>query len=206
MLIENPAPLDQQSELTESLSMAFLILLENLTPPQRAALLLKDVFDYDYLEIATIIDTSVANCRQIVHRARQYLMARPRRFEVAQEAHKLLLTHFVEAINGGDFNALIDTLAEDITFLADDGGKAFAPPQSLHGVDTVAKFILAIMPKLPDLTRFDLVTLNGQPGLIGYFSHTVAAGLIFDIWAHQIETIYLMGNPSKLQCLQSVAR
>ncbi len=117
---------DEIVERREAVSMAFLILLQTLTPPERAVFLLREIFDYPYETIATIIGKSVAASRQIFHRAQRHLAAKRCSFEVAGEAHQSLVTHFLEALQQGNFDELVRDLAEDVTLYGDGGGKATA--------------------------------------------------------------------------------
>ena len=128
-------------ELDESLSMAFLVLLESLNPVERAVFLLREVFDYDYEEISSIVRKSEAKCRQIARRARQSVAARRPRFERSLEKEKMLTERFVEACMSGDMEGLLELLSEDVTLWSDGGGKV-AAPYPIHGPEKVARFLV----------------------------------------------------------------
>ena len=190
-------------ELSESLSMAFLVLLERLSPVERAVFLLYEVFDFDYAEIARIVDKSEANCRQICARAKKHVGAPRGRFQASPEQAERLVERFTRATGAGDLDGLLAVLAEDITLWADGGGKApGAALKPIHGADPVARFILSFMRRFVPQTRVVLAAeINGQPGFISYVSGTPVAALVFDIRDDRIRTIYAIGNPDKLRAL-----
>jgi len=129
-------------EQQEAISLAFLILLETLTPPERAVFLLHEVFDYSYEEIAPIVAKSVAACRQIFHRAQQHIAARKHRFTVADEAQRALVARFLQATQEGKLDTLLATLAQDATLQSAGGGKAPAVLHPLTDPATIARFFL----------------------------------------------------------------
>lgn len=145
-----PEPLVTESsikdsaELAESLSFAFLMLLECLPPTERAVFLLHEVFDYSYDDISKAVGKSVTNCRQIVHRARQHLMLRRPAISLDPHANEILIEQFLTHWNEGDLQALIALMAEDVTFWSDGGGKAIAAKKPLHGCRKVSRFLVAI--------------------------------------------------------------
>src|SRR5579859_249132 len=144
----DPVPLEA-IEQRESISLAFLLLLETLTPPERAIFLLHEVFDYPFQEIAEIVGKSPATCRQILHRAHQRLAVRQRRFAAAPEVHAHLLQHFLLACQRGDLAALTELLATDSIAWADGGGKATANLRPVYGQGAVTRLLLGITRKLP---------------------------------------------------------
>jgi RNA polymerase sigma-70 factor (ECF subfamily) len=190
-------------ELAESLSMAFLVLLERLSPIERAVFLLHEVFDFEYADIARMVDKTEANCRQLLARAKKRVGAPRPRFEADAEQARRLTQRFTEASVAGDLDGLLALLAEDITLWADGGGKARgAALKPLHGATPVARFILGIMRNVvPAGTGFRPTRINGQPGFIAYLSGRPLSALIFDIRGGRIKTIYAVGNPDKLQTL-----
>src|SRR5919199_1362902 len=159
-----------EAVLDESLSMAFLVLLESLTPTERAVFLLREVFDYDYGEISRLVGKSEANCRQIARRARQSVAARRPRFESSSEQEKRLMGSFLEACMSGDMEGLLGLLAEDITLWSDGGGNVRAALNPIHGSDKVARFLLGILSKAPPGLVVRWARINGQPGVIGYYA------------------------------------
>ena len=134
---------EQMAELSDSLSMAFLVLLESLSPVERAVFLLREVFDYPYEDIAQIVGKSEANCRQIFARARRHIGAHQARYEASTEHSEALLRSFLAAARDGDLDQLVELLAADAVFYGDGGGKATAIRQPLYGRDRVAAFLIA---------------------------------------------------------------
>jgi RNA polymerase sigma-70 factor (ECF subfamily) len=190
-------------ELAESLSMAFLVLLERLGPVERAAFLLHEVFDFEYAEIARVLGKTEANCRQLVARARKRVGSPQARFETDPAQAKRLVERFTEASFAGDMEGLVALLAEDITLWGDGGGKVpGAALKPVHGASSVARFALGVMERLvPRETVVRPAEINGQPGFIAYVSGRPLSALIFDIRDGRIRTIYAVGNPDKLQAL-----
>jgi RNA polymerase sigma-70 factor (ECF subfamily) len=190
-------------ELTESLSMAFLVLLERLSPVERAVFLLHDVFDFEYTEIARIVDKTEVNCRQLLARARKRVGAPRARFETDPDQARRLVQRFTDATFAGDMDGLLAVLAEDITLWADGGGKVpGAALQPVHGASSVARFALGIMGRVvPPNSVVRPVEINGQPGFIAYVSGRPLAALIFDVRGGRIHTIHAIGNPDKLRTL-----
>ena len=194
-------------ELAESLSMAFLVLLERLAPVERAAFLLHEVFDLEYAEIARVVDKTEANCRQLVARARKRIGSPQARFEADPAQAKRLVEKFTEASFAGDLEGLVALLAEDITLWGDGGGKVpGAALKPVHGASSVARFALGVMERLvPRETVVRPTKINGQPGFIAYVSGRPLSALIFDIRGGRIRTIYAVGNPDKLRSLPGPA-
>jgi RNA polymerase sigma-70 factor (ECF subfamily) len=168
-LLEDPAP-DPAShaERAGSLSVALLVLLERLTPVQRAAYLLHEVFGYRYAEIGEIIERSEANSRQLVTRARTYLEAARPRFDVDRAEHDALLERFLAAAEQGELAASEALLAEDAVLYADGGGKAMAPPEPLTGAALIARFMVGVTRARRAAGGFEahLVSVNGQLGRV----------------------------------------
>jgi len=203
-LVTDPSADAQSSvELAESLSVAFLVLLERLAPVERAVFLLHDVFDLDYGEIARIVEKTEANCRQIVARARERVGTDRHRFDVDKSRAEALLEKFNAAAGSGDLGGLVALLADDITLVADGGGKAKgALTKPVHGSMPVAKVILNTWRRVfPDVVLFRPATLNGRPSLIAYAGQTPQAATIFEIGPERIERIYVVANPDKLHSL-----
>lgn len=190
------------AELADSLTMAFLVLLEQLSPLERAVFLLREAFDYDYQEIGRIVEKKPANCRQIARRARQRLAERRPRFPASRQQQEKLTQNFMHACHQGDFQGLLDLLAEDITLWSDGGGQVVACLKPLHGAAKVAGFLRAIHRLYH---RFDLVynvervQVNGQPGIMYTLDDHVESVVSLDIVDDQIQGLYFMRNPNKLR-------
>jgi RNA polymerase sigma-70 factor (ECF subfamily) len=166
-LVEDPAPGPaSRAELADSLSLALLVLLERLTPVERAAYLLREVFGYEYAEIAGVIERTEVNSRQLVTRARKHLEAGRPRFDADEAARDALLERFLAAAEDGDLKALEELLSEDAVLYADSGGKAMAPQEPLVGAVLIARFMAAVSQARPASDEFENrpVRVNGQPG------------------------------------------
>jgi RNA polymerase sigma-70 factor, ECF subfamily len=166
-LLEDPAPGPaSRAELADSLSLALLVLLERLTPVERAAYLLREVFGYEYAEIADIIEQTEVNSRQLVTRARKHLEASRPRFDADEAARDELLERFLAAAEEGDVEALEELLAKDAVLYADGGGKAMAAPEPLYGAAVIARFMAVVAQVRRAFGEFEtrLVRVNGQPG------------------------------------------
>lgn len=196
-----------QAEMADSLSLAFLVLLETLSPEERAVLLLRDVFDYSYDEIAAIIGKSEANARQLAARARRRVGQRRPRFESSREQRDKLARRFLAAAEEGDLGALETLLAHDVVLRADGGGKAPAIARSLAGRSRVARTLVAWVRqrlKVPG-TEVRPVEVNGEPGacLLDGAGKLVAV-MALDIAGQQVRSVIGIVNPDKLQNLAPV--
>ncbi len=207
-----PEPLPTQQEpdaseavvLDESLSVAFLVLLESLAPAERAVFLLRDVFDYEYAEIASLVGKSEANCRQISRRARQAVAARRPRFETSPEQERRLIDGFLEACLDGDMDGLLALLSEDVILYSDGGGKTRAALNPIHGAENVARFLSGILRKAPP-GLVQGTQINGRPGFVTYFEDGHPQGATtFDVTEGSIRTIRLVVNPEKLGGIPSL--
>jgi RNA polymerase sigma-70 factor (ECF subfamily) len=190
-------------ELAESLSMAFLVLLERLSPIERAVFLLHEVFDFEYAEIARIVDKTEANCRQLLARARKRVGAPHARFDADRAQVDRLMDRFTQAAGEGDIDGLLAVLAEDITLWADGGGKVRgAALKPLRGSAAVARFVVGVIRRfVPAERTMRQAQINGQPGFVIYVSGRPLAALAFEIRTDRIHSIYAIGNPDKLQGL-----
>ena len=200
-LLTDPAPdAAAQMETADSLSMAFLVLLESLTPVERAVFLLREVFDYDYGEIARIVERSEDNCRQLYVRARRHIDEGRPRFEASREQRDKLAERFVAAAQQGDTAALIEMLAADVVVYGDGGGKAPSWPKPIYGRDRVAKLMAGTFAQAAGLDAvLELTHVNGQPGVM--FTDPegrIGAVMSFEIADGVIQTIRGVVNPDKL--------
>jgi RNA polymerase sigma-70 factor (ECF subfamily) len=205
--LPEPLPTESASDavaIDESLSMAFLVLLESLNPTERAVFLLREVFDYDYDEISRLVGKSEANCRQIARRARPSVAARRPRFEHSPEQEERLTRRFVEACASGDMEGLLELLSDDITVWSDGGGKVAAARHPIYGPDRVARFFLGLASKAPPAFAIRQSRINGQPGLIGYVDGRPLNVLAFDVADGRIQTIRVVVNPEKLRAVPSL--
>jgi RNA polymerase sigma-70 factor (TIGR02957 family) len=201
---EDPA---RQAEVADSLSIAFLVLLESLSPEQRAVFLLHDVFDYPYDEVARIVGKTEANARQLAARARRHVDERRPRFEATREQQEKLADRFIAAVEEGDVKSLEAMLAEDVVLAGDGGGKAPALARALHGARRVARTLASwgrIGQRLGE-GRMRRVEVNGQPGAIvlDREGNTIAV-MSLDIAGDRVQGVRSVVNPDKLRHLGPV--
>jgi RNA polymerase sigma-70 factor (TIGR02957 family) len=197
----------RQAEMADSLSLAFLILLESLSPEQRAAFLLREVFDYPYDEIARILDKSDANARQLVARARRAVDERRPRFEATREQHERLADRFFAAVQEGDVKALETMLAEDVVLTGDGGGKAPALAHALHGARRVAGTIAnwGRLGRRMEGVSMRRVEVNRQPGIVIADGEQKVIGVMaLDIAEGRVQGVRSVVNPEKLRHLGPV--
>jgi len=190
---------EKQVEMEESISLAFLVLLEQLQPFERAVFLLREVFEYEFAEIATMLDKSEAACRRSFSRAKLHLAAHRPRFPASPETHRQLLTAYFQAVQNGEMTALKDQLAEEVTLWADGGGKVKqAALRPISGRDAVARFSLGTKRFWPENARVELAEVNGQAALIIHAGAQVFSVLTIDVEQGQIQAIRIIANPDKL--------
>ena len=190
----------EQLNWQDSLSMAFLVLLEELTPPERAVFLLREVFDYEYVEIAEMIGKEETTCRQLFSRAKKHIAARRPRFTPNREEHRRLLDRFMQAVRTGELDGLMQLLADDVTLWADGGGKARgAALHPLHGREVVARFVLASTRFVEGDYRIDISEINGEPAVILRVAGQARVVLFITVAHDQLQEIRALGNPDKLK-------
>ncbi len=187
------------AELAESLSMAFLVLLESLSPLERAVFLLREVFDYDFDEIAEIVQKSPVNCRQIVSRSREHLRKRRPRFEVTSKQHEHFTEEFLAACQRGDLDHLMSMMTAEVVATSDGGGKTLAARREIVGPNNVSRFLIGIFKKAPTGIYFRATMVNGQVGLVVYYEGLPRNVITFEIADGKLQHLYLVVNPDKLQ-------
>lgn len=192
------------AERAESLSIAFLVVLQSLSPLERAVFLLREVFDYDYAEIAEFVDRTEDACRQIAHRAKQHLAARRPRFATTSAQRDEITARFLQACAVGDLDALTELLAQEITLWSDGGGKVRAARRPIHGPDKVARFVLGILKKAPTDAATRIVTVNGQAGVALYDANGPTSLLTLDIGEGAVQGIHIIVNPDKLKSIRDI--
>ncbi|RZL89940.1 MAG: RNA polymerase sigma-70 factor [Variovorax sp.] len=185
------------AELAGELSVALLWVLERLSPEERAAFLLRQVFDHDYAEIAALLGKSEAACRQMVHRASERVQQERPRFDVPKDAHRRLLEKFMRAAASGEREAMKALLADDVQIIGDGGGKVPAFFKILHGADRIANLYWA-MSKGADQVVYRIVQINGEPGLLRYVGGQLESAQAFVTNGERIVAIYAVRNPDKL--------
>lgn len=199
--IKNP---EEHAALAESLSFAFLKLLECLSPTERAVFLLREVFDYSYEDIAKIVDKSTSNCRQVVHRAKQHLRSHKPRIETSPQQKAKAVERFLECWQQGNLSGLLETMTEETVFISDGGGKVTAALYPLEGSQKVARFLLALRrSRLMPLITSQFIDINGQPGIINSVEGKPQSIFSFEFKGGRIQTIFAVANPDKLDSMHS---
>ena len=190
----------ERAELADTLSMGFLILLESLTPVERAVFLLREVFGYEYSEVAEIVGRSEANCRQIALRARKHVEARRPRFEASEHARRQITERFLRACESGDLQGLLSFLSDDIVLWSDGGGRAQAARRPIVGAHSVARFLLGLIKRWHGRLQIDPAEINGQPGYLLVDKEPIGA-VALDLGGDtepRITGIRIVVNPDKL--------
>ena len=188
------------AELADSLSFAFLTLLECLSPTERAIFLLREVFDYDYSDIANTVGKSIPNCRQIVRRARQHLVLRRPSIRISPQQKKEIIEQFLISWNQGDLHKLIALMAEDITFWSDGGGQVMAAQRPLQGCQKVARFLVAIRrSRLVPVLNSKIAPINEQLGILNTVGGNPQSTFSFEFSGQSIQSIFAVVNPEKLK-------
>lgn len=197
----------RQAELAESVSMAFLLILESLSPVERAVFLLREVFDYSYDEIADVVGKTAENCRQVFTRAKRHIDAGKHRFEASRAKRDEIARRFFAACERGDLAGLVEMLAADAAFYGDGGGKVVAVRRPVLGRDRVARLLAGLFAKMPAAgIRPVLVEVNGQPGakLVDAQGHIVSV-MALDAADGRVECVRSVVNPEKLRHLGPVS-
>jgi RNA polymerase sigma-70 factor (ECF subfamily) len=186
-------------QVDESVSMALLLLLERLTPEERAVFLLHEVFDYKHAEIAAALSLTEANCRQLLRRAQQHVrLARPR-FRAPTREHTELLERFYQAAGSGDMDRLLALLSSDVVMHTDGGGKAAALALPIYGADKVARVSMHGLKRLMALNvLLRIVQINGAPAFVSYLDGTPQSVFTVEARDGRIQAIYIVTNPEKL--------
>jgi len=188
----------EQVLLAESVSMAMLVVLESLSPPERAVFVLREVFGFDYDEIAAAVDRSSAAVRQIAHRAREHVRARRPRFEPDRETVDAVRHKFIESMFSGDVQGLMDVLAPEVVLLSDGGGKRSAARRPVNGANDVARFLVGLVRKADPNAEFTDIQVNGAPAwaLIENGVPTSIAQLLIE--NGRVAQLFIVVNPDKL--------
>jgi RNA polymerase sigma-70 factor (TIGR02957 family) len=200
------------AQLAESLSMAMLIVLETLSPLERAVFVLREAFGMAYGEISEILGRSEPAVRQLAHRAREHVQERSTRFEADQATRQEVTERFLEATSNGDLEALLGVLAPGVRLVGDGGGRVRAPLRPIYGAEKVARFLVAISTEervakfleaistepLPGLLRTRIAQVNGGPGIVVTYEGTPVTTIVLDVAEGVVQTIHLVANPEKL--------
>jgi RNA polymerase sigma-70 factor (ECF subfamily) len=196
----------ERAELAESVSVAMLVVLESLTPEERAVFVLREVFGFSYAEIGAALGRSDAAVRQLAHRAREHVQARRPRFDVDRDQQREVTQRFLAAAAGGDIEGLMAVLAPDVTLLTDGGGKARAALRPITGASKVARFTVAISSR-PYMgmeisgMSLEAAEINGGPGMLVTAGGQAIAVLTLAVADGRITAIQLLVNPGKLSAI-----
>ena len=189
----------EETEMADSVSTAMLVVLETLTPIERAVFVLREVFGYSHAEIAETLDRPEPAVRQIAHRAREHVRARRPRYDADAGRRAEVTSRFIEACAGGDLSAVLELLAPDVTCWSDGGGKITAARRPLYGPDHVARWILGVLakPQSRDVVM-ERAEINGELGLLMVLGGTPVGALTYDVADGRIRNLRLQVNPDKL--------
>jgi len=187
--------------LADSVSTAMLLVLESLSPLERAVFVLREAFGYSYAEIGEITGRSETAVRQTAHRARDHVEDRRVRYDTDQATRRKVTEGFLAACTGGDLKSLMGLLAPEVTLVSDGGGLAPAPRKAIHGLDLVARAMVTFAGRPPKDPSTRIVQLNGGPGIVVYSGTTPVAAAILYLVDGVIDTIHLITNPEKLTAL-----
>ncbi|MCZ7461629.1 RNA polymerase sigma-70 factor [Streptomyces sp. WMMC940] len=191
----------ERAELTESVSLAVLVVLESLSPLERAVFVLREAFGFPYREIATTLDRSEAAVRQLAGRARRHVDERKPRYDVDPAERRDLTERFLAAASGGDPGALLGLLAPDVRLVGDSGGKAKAPLRVLESADKVGRFLFAVAQRSVPGAEFRILELNGAPGLLVLAEGKPQTVVQIEVRDGRIQCVYIVRNPDKLTAL-----
>ena len=188
-------------EQAEAVSLAMLVVMETLSPLERAVFVLKEVFGFPYAEIARVLDRSEASVRQVGHRARSHVQARRPRFAAAEEVREVT-EQFLAACLGGDLNQVMELLAPDVTAWTDGGGKVQAALRPLHGPDHVARWLIGVLGRQTEEIQVRFADVNGQPGIVMMLGGRPDAVGVVDVEDGRITALRLVRNPDKMHGLR----
>ena len=201
----------ERVERTEAISLALLVVLESLSPLERAVFVLREAFGYTHAEIADILDRNEAAIRQLAIRARNHVQERRPRFASDQATRQRVTERFVEAATRGDLPALLEVLAPGVTLVADGGGLVRAPRVPIHGADAVAGFLVSVsraetlasflhLPSADQLPEVRIVQLelNGEPGVAVFTGERPITAIVLEVGDERVQNVQLVANPEKL--------
>ncbi len=193
-------------ELADSLSMALLVVLETLSPLERAAFVLREVFERPYAEVAGVLGRGESAVRQLVHRARDRVDEGHARYRADLDTHDQVVQQFLAACAGADVDALMGVLAPDVVIISDGGGLAQAPRQPVFGRDKVARLLLGFGVRTPEGTAFTLESFNGALGIVARLGGVPISAMAVSVADGLVQSLQLIANPEKLLFLGGTHR
>ena len=192
---------ESAAERTSEVSVAFMWVLERLSPDERAAFLLRQVFDHDYADIAAMLNKSEAACRQMVHRAQARVQQERPRFDVPRDTHRDLLAKFMQAAATGDRAAMKALMSDEVQLVADGGGKVNSFLHILHGAGRVAGVYWSLEHQFPSKVAYRPALINGEAGLLRYVDGKIESAQSFIVDDGRIVAVFIMRNPDKLSAV-----
>jgi RNA polymerase sigma-70 factor (ECF subfamily) len=201
-IVENTNEPSQIYLMKESISIAYLLLLQQLSAVERAVFILREVFQYSYDEIGEIVEKSPSNCRQIYHRSKKSITNPPSGPTIDFQSMKNSVEQFTLAFQKGNIDKLLELLRADAVYIADGGGKVTSALKPIYTSNRIVLLFASLLKKLPENSTLEYRFVNGSPGIVMSINNTVSYVLSFEFEAHQIARIYLVSNPEKLTHLQ----
>ncbi|MEV4259234.1 sigma factor-like helix-turn-helix DNA-binding protein, partial [Spirillospora sp. NPDC049652] len=202
-LLTEPDRAAEGTEAAEAVSTAMLVVLETLSPVERAVFVLREVFGFSHAEIAGFVDRPEPSVRQVAHRAREHVQARRARFDDDPERRRVLTERFMAAASGGDINAVMELLAPDVTAWTDGGGKVTAARRPLHGSDHVARWLLGTLAKpVTAGATLEAATVNGELAVIALIGGQPIGVVTYDLLDDRVQNLRFQVNPDKLTGLR----
>jgi RNA polymerase sigma-70 factor (ECF subfamily) len=191
----------EHAVLADSVSLALLVVLESLSPLERAVFVLREAFGYPYAEIAALLDRGEPAVRQLAARARRHVDERRPRYDVDPAQRRELTERFLAAAAGGDLDGLMSLLAPDVRLVGDSGGKAKAPLRILHTADKVGRFLVAVAQQSAASLSYRFLEANGGPALLVVSAGEPESLVQVDVVDGRVTTVYIVRNPDKLRHL-----
>jgi RNA polymerase sigma-70 factor (ECF subfamily) len=188
----------EEVEMAESVSMALLVVLETLSPVERAVFVLREVFGLSHHEVADVVDRSEPAVRQLAHRAREHVRDRRPRFDTDRQTQREVTQRFLAACLNGDVAALVSSMSPGVTLVSDGGGKAKAALRPIVGADKVARFLVAVTQESAPGLQLEFADVNGAPGLIARAGTEAFLAAQVQLVAGRIEQVLIFRNPEKL--------
>lgn len=189
---------------SESVSLALLLVLESLSPLERAVFVLHEAFGYSHREIAAIVERSPESVRQTASRARQHVSRGRRRYDTDQVTRRKVTESFMSASTGGDLASLMEVLAPDVRLVCDGGGLAPAPRKAIEGVELVARALVTFGGRMPPAPRVVVAAVNGGPGVVVYSGDTPVVVIVLHLVGGRAQEIHLISNPEKLTAVRGL--
>lgn len=202
-LVDNGSDPSDTFLIKESISTAYLLLLQQLSEDERAVFILREVFQYNYEEIAAIIEKSSTNCRQIFHRAKKSMENRPNASSMDFQSMRSRVEQFTMALQKGNIHKMLELLKTDSVFISDGGGKVKAALNPIYTSERIVFLFTSIMKKLPENSKMEFKEVNGYPGVVVLINDYVAYVVSIEFLGDKISRIYMVANPDKLAHLQN---